>query len=179
MVIVNSLVLGSLALMLARVYQPWVDRPEGRVLSSFKVPFRSRVRMQRFNAYAFVALLLLGAVGGWLSPAFELFAIGLALIVINLPVRYALTDEGVILGRTPVRRWTEFSAIELKPGRARLRGADDWRDMNIWLPRAGDDAGVAAIARQRIGAARASGSPTAARTKPIARPGGKATAAQA
>jgi hypothetical protein len=154
LIIVNSLLLGSIVLMVARVYQPWVDRPTSRILSTFKIPFRSRVRMQRFNAYAFVALLLLGAVGGWLSPAFEVLVTGLALVALNLPVRYTLTDEGIGLGRTSPRHWTEFSAVNLRPGRARLKGADDWRDMEVWLPRSGQDADVVAIARQRIAAAR-------------------------
>ncbi len=150
MIIVNSLVLGSIVLMLARVYQPWVERPHDAVIPAYKVPLRARIRLQRFNAYAFVGLILFASVNSWLSAPFELFAIALGLTVLLLPIRYTLTSEGVVLGRTSVRRWTEFSGMELKPGRVRLKGADDWRDMEVWLPRSGEDEAVIAQLRRRI-----------------------------
>lgn len=177
MFIVNTLVLGSIVLMLARVYQPWVDRPGNALIPAFKVPLRARIRIQRFNAYAFVGLMILAAVSGWLTGPFELFALALAFVVMLLPVRYTLTDEGIVLGRTAVRRWAEFSGMELKAGRVRLKGADDWRDMDVWLPRSGEDEAVIALLRRRVstsrvggaGALRASGKPaTGAKRKGVA-----------
>jgi hypothetical protein len=178
--IVNSLVLGSIVLMLARVYQPWVDRPRDAMIPAFKVPLRARIRIQRFNAYVFVGLMILAAIGGWLSAPFELFALALAMIVMLLPVRYTLTDEGVVLGRTAVRRWVEFSGMELKPGHVRLKGAGDWRDMEVWLPRSGEDDAVIALLRRRTAASRVGGSASMrASGKPATGAKGKEAAARA
>jgi hypothetical protein len=150
MILVNSLLLGSIVLMIARVYLPWIDRPNGKILSEFSVPFKARVRLQRMNIYAVVVLLALGIFGGWLSTLVELVIIFAVMAVLYfVPVRYALTDEGIYLGRTPIRRWIEFNGVELKPNRAVLRGANDWRDMDVWLPRNAQDDGIVALLRRK------------------------------
>ena len=75
-VAISFLIIGSLALMVARIYLPWVRQPKEAVLFSYVVPFRLRVRMQRANIYGLTVLLVLGTVGHWIAPVALLLAIG-------------------------------------------------------------------------------------------------------
>ncbi|HKD75325.1 MAG TPA: hypothetical protein VKB76_07505, partial [Ktedonobacterales bacterium] len=72
---ISFLIIGSLALMVARVYQPWVKRPKDTVLLSYVVPFRLRFRMQRANVYALAGLLVLGTIGQWINTTALLIAL--------------------------------------------------------------------------------------------------------
>ena len=130
---VSFLLLGSLALMVARVWMPWPRRAKGKVLVRIPLALRGRVRLQRTNVYAIGGLLLLGSVGGWLPTGMELFTITVVLALLFLPVSYTLTDAGIVVGHTPIRHWSEFRVVQARQGGLRLVGADDWRDMDLWL----------------------------------------------
>jgi hypothetical protein len=147
---ISFLIIGSLALMVARIYMPWVKRPKDGVLLSYVVPFRLRVRMQRANVYAIVGLLVLGAIGQWINSTSLLIALGSVMLILALPTRYTITKSGIMLGRTPIYHWSEFSAMEQRPGRIHLIGKDDWRPVDIWLPRPPDDAPVITMIRRYL-----------------------------
>ncbi len=124
----------SLTLIAGRCYHPWAARPPGSVVIRIPVPFGAKVRMQRTNVYALAALLLLGSVGGWIAPLLELAMIATTMGLLLLPVHYTLTDHAIALGRTPFRKWTEFTRAETRRGLVTLRGRDGADGLPIWLP---------------------------------------------
>ncbi|MBA3825618.1 MAG: hypothetical protein H0X24_17190 [Ktedonobacterales bacterium] len=154
---ISFLIIGSLALMVARIYLPWVKQPQEPALLSYVLPFRLRVRMQRANVYALAGLVVLGTVGRWINPVSLLITLGTMLLILALPTRTTLTKSGITIGRTPLYRWNEFSTVEERPGRAHLVGKDDWRPVDIWLPRAPDDAPVLALMRRNLHVAASAG----------------------
>lgn len=159
MILVNLLLLGSIAMMIARVYQPWEDHPSRDAPGTIKLPFRARVRLQRLNIYAVVALVLLGTFGGWLSTFTELLTIALVLLALLIPVRYTITGSSITLGRTAPRQWTQFSGAEIRNKRIRLRGNNDWRDMDVWLEGSERDGHMTALLCQMIRSANKSATP--------------------
>jgi len=62
----------------------------------------------RTNIYAFGALLLLGAIGKWFTTPVEVVLILVALGIINLPVRYSFTTQGIACNNVLFRKWKEF-----------------------------------------------------------------------
>ncbi len=147
-VAISFLIIGSLALMVARIYLPWVRQPKEAVLLSYVVPFRLRVRMQRANIYGLTVLLVLGTVGRWIAPVALLLAIASMVAILAMPVRYTFTTTGIMLGRTPIYAWTMFGAMEQRPARVHLVGTDDWRPLDVWLPYAPNDARVLVLIRR-------------------------------
>lgn len=149
MLLISFLLVGSLAMMIGRMFVPWEDVPDKATINmSIPLGFRERIRLQRINIYAIGFLLLLGAYGHWLSTLQLVLMILLITAILCLPVRYTLTDEGITLGRTALRRWNEFRDVEVKRGRLHLIGADQWRDMDVLLP-VNDDALLALPSIQR------------------------------
>lgn len=77
---------------------------------------------------------------GQISPwgfSLALIAVG---ILVALPIVVVLTDEGIALGRTPLRRWTEFGGVVRRRGGARLQGITRSPSLTIWLSDSrGDD----------------------------------------
>jgi hypothetical protein len=147
-VAISFLIIGSLALMVSRIYLPWVRQPKEAVLLSYVVPFRLRVRMQRANIYGLAVLLVLGTIGHWIAPTALLLALGSTLLILAVPVRYTLTTTGIMLGRTPMYAWTMFGEMEPRPARVHLVGTDDWRPLDVWLPRPPDDARALVMIRR-------------------------------
>lgn len=137
-------------MMVARVFIPWEDSPTGRELAVIPLPFRQRVRLQHINIYAIGFLLILGAVGHWVSTLLMLIVILFVTAILFIPIRYTLTEDGLTMGRTPFRRWIEFRDVESRPGRVHLIGAEDWRDMDILLPTTEDSEQVLSVARRAL-----------------------------
>jgi hypothetical protein len=147
---ISFLIVGSLALMVARIYLPWAKRPQDPVLMTYVVPFRLRVRMQRANVYALAGLLVLGTIGQWINATALLITFGSIMLILALPMRTTLTKSGITQGRTPICHWNEFSAMEQRPGRVHLIGTGDWRPLDVWLPRSPEDAQVLLVMRRYI-----------------------------
>jgi len=147
---VALLLVSSGMFMVGRIYLPWVGPPDDAVMGRSRIPFRARVRLQRANVYGIEVILLLGVIGGWLNPLVELLVMGMVMVILLVPVHYTFTRSGIALGRTPLRHWSEFADVEVRPGCAHLRGADGWRDMRVWLPGSAEDARVVALLRRAI-----------------------------
>jgi hypothetical protein len=148
---VPLLVLVSLALVAFRFYQPWVARPPGTVVRTFRVPLMARVRLQRANVYAVAALMFLGGVGRWLPGAVQLLVAAAVVVLLLLPLRYTLTEGGIALGRTRLRRWSEFAEVERIGGRAVLTPSAGEVPMEVWLPGAPTDDAIEATLRRLVG----------------------------
>ena len=103
----------SLGFMVFRVYAPRPQRVPGTPLRTIALGLRERMLLQRKNLYALAAILVVGAVGGWLSLPIELVAIVAAYGVLTIPVRYRLTSDGVALNRVVFRPWREFAGYQV------------------------------------------------------------------
>jgi hypothetical protein len=147
---ISFLIVGSLVLMVARIYLPWVTRSKDTVLLSYVIPFRLRVRLQRANIYSLMGVLVLGSVGHWITPLSLLMALACMAAILAVPARYAITKNGITLGRSTTYHWSEFSAMEQRPGRVHLIGKDDWRPVDIWLPRPPDEVPVLKVIRRYL-----------------------------
>lgn len=150
MLFVNALLVGCVLMLFLRWALPWGPAPQGELLAQASLPLRARARVQRANVYSAAGLMLLGAIGGWLSTGAELALIAAIALALFIPVRYTLTDQEVALGRTAPRRWSAFRDVEVLRNRAILRGVDGESDMSIWLASGEDEERLIALLRHRV-----------------------------
>lgn len=122
-----------LILMLLRVVAPIGARRAGRIRREIRLSLRERLLLQRTNVYLLGSVLLLGAIGGWVSPALELLVILAAWVIVALPVRYVLTDEGVGLNNVVFRQWSQFRAVADDRRGLRLVAREGLRDFRLVL----------------------------------------------
>jgi hypothetical protein len=140
------LVIISLILLAVRVWQPWAPVPDGALLARWRVPLRARVSIQRSQVYAVAAILILGVLGGWLPGVLQLLVVVAALAILFWPrLTYTVTDKGFALGRTRLRRWSEFSGCTPQSGRIALSDATSGHAVSIWLA---DAPGAGKVANQ-------------------------------
>jgi len=104
-------------LAVSQIYRPWSAEPNSAVLRQFRLPLWARLRLH--------SLWLLGAtilVGLAASPQIEIGLLPLVIVgagtvaIAALPVRYTITAEGIYVGRTPLRRWTQFAGLSARNG---------------------------------------------------------------
>jgi hypothetical protein len=145
------LILLSLWLMVMRFYQPGIAKPAGTIVRKYRVPLMARVRLQRANVYAVGAILVIGGIGGWLPPAIQLLIAAVVVILLFLPVDYTITGEGIALGRTRTRLWSEFASAERQGGRVNLKAIEGEAGMSVWLPGAPADGAVEIELRRLVG----------------------------
>jgi Amt family ammonium transporter len=100
-------------MMLVRIGLPFGVKASGRDVGKFALTFRERMLMHRVNMYALSALLILGVVGHWFSTPVEIAFILLSLGIVNLPMRYAFTPEGIACNNVLFRRWKEFEYVRI------------------------------------------------------------------
>jgi Amt family ammonium transporter len=98
----------SLMLMLVRIGLPLGIRSEGTTVATVTLTYREKLLLHRTNIYAFGALLLLGAIGKWFTTPVEVVLMLVALGIINLPVRYYFTTQGIACNNVLFRKWKEF-----------------------------------------------------------------------
>ncbi|HEX9131514.1 MAG TPA: ammonium transporter [Ktedonobacteraceae bacterium] len=98
----------SLMLMLLRIGLPLGIRSEGKTVATVTLTYREKLLLHRTNLYAFGVLLLLGAIGKWFTTPVEVVLILVALGIINLPVRYYFTTQGIARNNVLFRKWKEF-----------------------------------------------------------------------
>jgi ammonium transporter, Amt family len=98
----------SLMLMLVHIGLPFGIRSEGTTVATVTLTYREKLLLHRTNIYAFGALLLLGAIGKWFTTPVEVVLILVALGIINLPVRYSFTTQGIACNNVLFRKWKEF-----------------------------------------------------------------------
>jgi ammonium transporter, Amt family len=106
--------------MLIRVGLPFGIRTEGRAIASISLTFRERLLMQRKSMYALGALLLLSAVGKWFSLPVEIALILMTLALVNMPMRYQFTSEGIACNNVLYRRWKDFRYVSVHGAKVTL-----------------------------------------------------------
>ena len=104
-------------LAVSQIYRPRSAAPSAAVLRQFRLPLRARLRLH--------SLWLLGAailVGLAASPQVTIGLLPLTIVsagtiaIAALPVHYTITAEGIHVGRTPLRRWTQFAGLSARNG---------------------------------------------------------------
>src|SRR5579885_2922685 len=98
-------------LMFIRTGLPFGIQAEGRTVARVALTFRERLVLHRMNMYALGALLILSAIGKWFSFPVELALILVALAVVNLPITYRFSSEGIACNNVLFRRWKEFEYV--------------------------------------------------------------------
>lgn len=129
------------AVMLGRVYLPWIRSKPSRIVRRAPLSVLAKLRLHRGPAIVVVALAIAGWGNGWL-PWTSVLAVGVSvLLMIAVPVAYTLTPDGIRLGQTPLRRWTEFGGVSRRPGGVRMQGVTGARGLTVWLsgPPTADD----------------------------------------
>ena len=107
-------------LMFVRTGLPFGVRTEGRSLATVSLSFRERLLWHRTDMYALGVLLLLSAIGKWFSLPVEVALILVSLGIVNLPVRYQFTTEGIACNNVLFRRWKDFEYVRVYGARAVL-----------------------------------------------------------
>lgn len=108
-------IVGCLVIALGRVTSLRAAPTEGAVVDQVRLSFRERLRYHRGTVYSIGALLLLGALTGYMSAGTELLVIGTTIGVVQVPVRYEFRTGGIALGRVLFRRWGEFAGYRISP----------------------------------------------------------------
>jgi len=134
--------IGACLLVVGRVYVPWARPIEGQVRVRLPVPLRAKVHRLALPLGLQLTLLLADAVFGWIPLWATVPALALSVVVFVAPARYTITDQGVAVGLTPFRRWTEFSGLSVRRGRIRLKAIRGLPGLEIWLPGRFQDAEV-------------------------------------
>ncbi len=123
---------------IGRMYRPLPSGMSGARLWRSPLPLLARLR---FHAAATMLLVGVSALA-WGLGDISLTAVGVvvaAVVILNgIPVRYTYTMDGITLGRTPMRRWTEFAGVARRPGGARLQSIAGGRAFTVWLAGTGN-----------------------------------------
>ena len=140
----------GLAALVGRIWVPWGRPPGGLVVRRVPISLLSRLRMQALPASLFLAATVVGYAVGWLPlPAVPIALLSSAL-VIGIRFGYILSTEGIALGRTPRRRWTEFAGLVRRRGGVRLQGVAGSSGQTIWLSGNRDDDEFVGLMRQLV-----------------------------
>lgn len=102
-------VFGSLVIAFGRVTALRAARVEGKDEAEVSLSFFERLRYHRVAIYSIAGLVLLGAIFGYVSVAMELVVAGLTVGLLQVPIRYRFTSQGIALGRLMFRPWSEFA----------------------------------------------------------------------
>jgi len=123
-----------------RLVRPGFNKLPGTTIMVVPLPLLARIRMHAAPTLVALGLGLWLAVRGDVPWWVVLVPIVSSACLIAIPVRYTLTDDGIRLGWTSFRRWTEFAGVRRAPGGAKLAGVQKTFGMHIWLSGSrGDD----------------------------------------
>ena len=98
----------SFMLMFVRIGLPFGTKSEGKVVATITLTYREKLLLHRTNLYAMGVLLALSAIGHWFPTTMEIVIILAALSLVNLPVRYQFTTQGIACNNVLFRKWKEF-----------------------------------------------------------------------
>src|SRR6266487_4346418 len=110
----------SFMLMLVRIGLPFGIKSEGSVVATVTLTYREKLLLHRTNLYALGALLILSAIGQWFPTTVELVLILMALALVNLPVRYQFTTQGIACNNVLFRKWKEFEYVRYRGAKVTL-----------------------------------------------------------
>lgn len=129
-----------IALTWARLFRPVHKTVEGNTLRVADLPLLAKIRMHSVLSLVASVFATIAVATGALSWAALLLPILSTVLLLAIPVKYTITDQGIRLGWTGFRRWTEFAGVRRTRFGARLLGVHRKRGMNIWLSGSrGDD----------------------------------------
>lgn len=140
----------ALTLMALRTVTPWARRVEGRTLRRLPVPVLARIRRQWLPIGLLAAVSLVDAFTDWVTLLYQSVALAIAVVFLSIPTRSVITDEGVRVGWTPFRRWTEFAGVNVRRGNILLQPISGLARLEIALPGRFDDAEVVSELRLLI-----------------------------
>jgi hypothetical protein len=144
---ITLIIIGAL---LSRVYVPWAARPSGALVRRAPLSLLGRMRMHGVAGLVGLAVGALAFNFGLVPLAFIVVVPLTFAVLIALPMSYTLTTEGIAVGRTPMRRWTEFGGVTRSKGGVRLQGVAGARGLTIWLSGSRDDDELVLLLRQLV-----------------------------
>jgi len=133
-VLIGALLSLAMGWTLWRAWLPVGVAVPGRLLLEVPMGWRERWRWHRRSFYALAALMLLGAIGGWLPPVLQGAMALFAAAIFWIPIRYRLTTEGVAVNNVLFRRWEEFEGYRMEPWGIRLVGRGIGGSLRLYLP---------------------------------------------
>jgi Amt family ammonium transporter len=117
--------------MFLRIGLPFGIPSNGKTIAKVALTFQERMLMQRTNLYVFGILLLLGALGHWFSLGVEVALLLVAAAIVNLPMSYRFTSEGIACNNVLYRSWSDFSAFHVKGARITLMPRDGFAPLQL------------------------------------------------
>lgn len=130
-----------------RVYLPMPTKVEGKVLGRITLTFRERMLVQRTNFYLIGAVILMGAVGGFISGPIEMVVILATLGLLLIPARYTITSQGIALNNVVFRSWTDFTGFREERMSLVLEAVEGQRDFRLHVLGSNRDAARQAVQR--------------------------------
>ncbi|MEJ7839748.1 MAG: hypothetical protein WKF81_13120 [Thermomicrobiales bacterium] len=129
-----------IALTWARLLRPVHKTVEGNTLRVAALPLLAKIRMHSVLSLVALVFATVAVAIDTLTWSMLLLPILSTVLLLAIPVKYTITDQGIRLGWTGFRRWTEFAGVRRTRFGARLLGVHRKRGMNIWLSGSrGDD----------------------------------------
>lgn len=122
-----------IALTWVRLWRPGNNRLQGSVILVERLTLLARLRMHALPVIIALAFGALAVWRDWAPLSMLIVAAVSSLLLVAVPVRYVLTEQGIRLGYSGFRRWTEFTGVRRAPGGARLLGLQRKAGMHIWL----------------------------------------------
>ncbi|MBI5289960.1 MAG: hypothetical protein HY873_13385 [Chloroflexi bacterium] len=130
-----------------RVYLPMPTKVEGKPLGKISLAFNERLLLQRTNLYLIGAVILVGAIGRFISGPIELVAILATLALLLIPGRYTFTSEGIAFNNVVFRSWTDFTGFREERTALVLQAVEGQRDFRLHLVGGHRAAAKQAVAR--------------------------------
>jgi Amt family ammonium transporter len=143
-----STIIGCLVIAAGRVITARPSAVEGEIAADIQLDLRERLRYHRGALYSVGGLLLLGALTGLLSWPLEIVVIVGTIAVVQLPIRYRVTSQGIALNRLFFRRWSEFSGYRLNQRGIILAGKAGDGGLRLRVDRRHEEQIKAIIARR-------------------------------
>ena len=146
------IVLIAIAVLVAvrRVWSPWRVSVRGPVIHLLRMPIRARLVNQVLPLGLLVIAFGVNEISGRLDTWITIVPLVVLVATSLIPARYTLTTEGIAIGATSFRRWTEFSGVTVRRGRIRCKPITGSRGLSIWLPGRFHDADTVAEVRRLI-----------------------------
>lgn len=133
MIFASLFLLVFIALTWVRLWRPGSNRLQGSVILVERLTLLARLRMHALPVIITLSFGLLAVALGWAPSTMLLIAAVSSVLLVTVPVKYTLTEQGIRLGYSGFRRWTEFTGVRRAPGGARLLGLQRKSGMHIWL----------------------------------------------
>lgn len=141
----------SLGLLYARAAGLFGRRTDIPPKIEWRLDLQTKLAVQRINLAAVAAFIFLARIAQQLPLFFAFAALIIGVFSLLLPMRYGLSEEGVMFNGRLLRFWNEFDSFELKGRRLTLRGRNRFNFLHIYLPaRNRKEEAIVKFARSRL-----------------------------